>query len=255
MSNVIKKLPLAAVLPILFCAVFFAGCATTASPSAREPEMASGWIAPMLSLSLSSNTANLYNGTTINVARANSAEGVAPIVRTGQVTTPGITEALLMANGAVKATGKLSYDGEDEFLVRFRLWIDEFSGHSIIRRVPNASGEANDRVLALWKDPDGTWWDLRRSTLGGANTGGTGNPFTLDSGRNANPVAIKLNRNTASQYAALDFYIIVLDTAQAHAEVAGYIVTYYVEMPDRYAGHFHAYEILASTATALAVND
>jgi hypothetical protein len=53
----------------------------------------------------------------------------------------------------------------------------------------------------------------------------------------------------------LDFYIIVLDHAQVHADAAGYVVTYYAEMPDRFAGHFHAYEILASTSTALAVND
>jgi len=239
------------VLSILFCVVLLAGCATGARPVAAG--RAEGWISPMLSLTLSSNTANLYTGT-INVARANSAEGAIPVVRTGQVITPGITEALLMANGAIKATGNLIYGGEDEFLVRFRLWIDEFSGHSIVRRLPNATGEANDRVLALWRDPNGTWWDLRRSTLGGVNTGGTANPVTLDTGITANPVSIKLNRNTAHQYTSVDFYIIVLDHAQAHAEVAGYVVTYYVEMPDRFAGHFHAYEILASTSTALAVN-
>ena len=259
MSKVFKEPPMASpkalVLSMLFCVAFLTGCATSAVRTGDNPAagVSGGWIAPMLSLTLSDDTANLYSGI-INVSRANSAEGVTPVVRTGQVTTPGITEALLVANGAIKATGNLFYDGEGEFLVRFRLWIDEFSGHSIVRRLPNASGEVNDRVLALWRDPDGTWWDLRRSTLGGANTGGTANPFPLDTGRDANPVSIRLNRNTAPEYASVEFYIIILDQAQVHAEVSGYVVTYYVEMPDRFAGHFHAYEILASTSTALAVN-
>ena len=246
---------LALVLSILFCVAFFPGCVTGADRPDANPAagVSGGWIAPMLSLKLSGDTANLYTGT-ISAARANSAEGATPAVRVGQVTTPGITEALLMANGAIKATANLRYDGEDEFLVRFRLWVDEFSGHSIVRRLTNASGEASDRVLALWRDPEGTWWDLRRSALGGVNTGGIANPFPLGSGINANPVSIKLNRNTAPEYASVEFYIIVLDHAQANAETAGYVVTYYVEMPDRYAGHFHAYEMLVSTSTALAVN-
>jgi hypothetical protein len=175
-------------------------------------------------------------------------------VRTGQVTTAGITEALLISNGAIKTTAHLRYNGNDQFPVRFRIWIDEFSGHSIVRRVPNATGENSDRVLALWRDSGGTWWDLRRTALGGANTGGVPNRFTLENGNTVNPVAILLDRNTAPQYASVDFYIVVLDHAQAHAEVAGYVVTYYAEMPDRYAGHFHAFEIPVSTSTAITVN-
>jgi len=236
---------------LLFIIVFLTGCAT--APVARGSGQGNEWVAPMLSFTLGSNTANIYNGT-INVARANSAEGVTPAVRTGQVTTPGITENLLLQNGAVKATAMLRYSGDDEFLVRFRFFIDEFSGHNIVRRVPNASGENSDRVLVLWKDHNGTWWDLRRSTLGGANTGGIANRHLLEDGSNTDAVALKIDRNTAPQFTSADFYVVVLDPAQAHPEVAGYVITYYAEMPDRYAAHFHGYEILVSTSTPLAVN-
>jgi hypothetical protein len=252
MNNILKR-PLMLILPALLAVIFLAGCATGASPAVRVSDKDHDWVAPMLSLKLSNDGANLYNGT-INVARANSAEGSTPVVRTGQVTSSGITEALLIANGAVKATANLRYNGDNVSPVRFRLWIDEFSGHSVVRRVPNAAGDANDRVLALWKDPDGTWWDLRRATLGGPNTGGTVRRFTLKNGSYVNPAAIWLDRDTASQYASVDFYIIVLDPAQAHDEVAGYVVTYYAEMPDRFAAHFHAFEILVSTSTPLTVN-
>jgi hypothetical protein len=211
------------------------------------------WIAPMLSFTTSSGVANIYNGE-INVARTNSTEEETPVVRTGQVTTAGITEASLINNGAIKATAKLSYNGNDEFLVRFRVLIDEFSGHSVVnRRLPNASGDNKDRILVLWKDSNGTWWDIRRSSLGTANTGGTENQFTLEFGRNADITAIAINKDTVSKYASLDFYIIVLDLPRQHEEVAGYIITYYMELPDRYAGHFHGYEILVSTSTAIAV--
>jgi len=207
----------------------------------------------MLSLALSSNTADVYRGQ-IAVERVNSAAGVQPVTRAGRVSSEGITSESLIQNGAVRATAKIRYDGEDEFLVRFRVWIDEFSGHSIVGRVPNATGEATDRVLVLWRDPDGVWWDIRRSQLGGPSTGGVANRFTLEDGRNINPLTILLDRNTALQHAYTDLYIVVLDHAQPHPERAGFVITYYAEAPDRFAGHFHAYEILVSTSTALAVN-
>jgi len=218
-----------------------------------EAEESVDWIVPMMTFAQGSNTAALYTGE-INAARANSGEGVTPVIRTGQVTSAGITEASLIQNGAVKKTVKLSYNGDAEFLVRFRVVIDEFSGHSIVnRRLANASNDAADRILVLWKDSNGTWWDIRRSQIGGANTGGTNSQFVLNNGTNTNVTALKINKNTISQYASVDLYIVVLDPPAQNEEVAGYIITYYAELPDRYAGHFHGYEILASTSTAVAV--
>ena len=260
MNKVLKKLPFAQVLLVLFAVIVFVGCATGASPARGA---AGGWISPMLSLTLSSGTANVYNGT-ISVERTNSAAGVTPVTRAGRVTTAGITEASLVANGAIRATLNLSYQGEEEFLVRFRAWVDEFSGHSIDGRVPNATGEASDRVLVLWRDPAGTWWDIRRAPLGSANTGGVRNPFRLGDGmlayeRDGGVVSIRVNRDNISQFAALDFYIVVLNRPlerpeKVDGDFTGYIMTFSVETPDRFAGHFHAYEVLVSTATALAVN-
>jgi len=248
------------VLPVLFFVVILAGCATGASPARGA---AGGWIAPMLSLTLSSDSVNVYNGT-INVERTNSAAGVTPVTRVGRVTNPGITEASLMANGAVRATLNLDYRGNEEFLVRFRIWVDEFSGHSIDGRVPNAAGEANDRVLVLWRDPSGTWWDIRRAPLGSANTGGVRNPFRLGDGtpayeRDGGVISIKMNRDNISQFASQEFYIVVLDRPRERPEkvdgnFTGYVITFSVETPDRFAGHFHAYEVLVSTSTAFAVN-
>jgi len=237
---------------IFITGISFISCASiqmNANDGIEETGIFVDWIAPMLLLVPESDIINLYNGT-INVARANSDEGV----RTGQVTTAGITEESLIANGAIKATAQLRYNGDDEFLVRFRIVIDEFSGHNIVnRRLSNATGENNDRVLVLWKDPDGIWWDLRRSALGVANTGGSVNRFILGNYNIIYLPAIKLDKNTAPDYESVDLYIVVLDPAMENDDVAGYIITYYAEMPDRYAGHFHGYEILVSTSTAITV--
>ena len=259
MNKVFRKIHLTPVLAILVTLVFLAGCATGASP--RAP--AGGWVSPMMSITLSNDAANVYNGT-INVERANSAAGATPVTRAGRVATPGITEELLLRNGAVRATLYFNYHGEEEFLVRIRAWVDEFSGHSIDGRVPNAAGEASDRVLVLWRDPNGTWWDIRRAPLGSANTGGVRNSFRLGDGtlayeRDGGVISIRVNRDNISQFAVLDFYIVALNRPierpeKVDGDFTGYILTFSVETPDRFAGHFHAYEVLVSTSTALAIN-
>ena len=263
MNKVLKKLPLASILCVLFGIIFFAGCATSAT---RGPGRAGNWISPMLTFTLSSDAANVYNGT-INVERANSAAGVQPVTRAGRVTTPGLTEESLMRNGAVRATANFSYAGDEEFLVRFRVWIDEFSGHSIDGRVPVAPAadlNVQDRVLVLWQDPHGTWWDVRRAPLGVANTGGVRNHFMLGDGtrayeRDGGIFSFRVNRDTVSQYASMDFFIVTLDRPverphKTDGNFTGYVITFSVETPDRFAGHFHGYEVLVSTATAFAVN-
>jgi hypothetical protein len=223
----------------------------------------------MLTFTADSNTTSLYDGT-INVERSNSAEGVTPVVRTGQVTTAGITEASLLDNGAVRATARLSYNGDDEFLVRFRVLIDEFNNHSNVGggqwRVPTpgAASSDPDRILVLWQDANGTWWDIRRSQIGNAQTGGVRNPFKLADGSNAyeadgGVISIKLNKDTVSQYATVNLYIVVLSeprpdvTNPTQRIDPGYMITYYAELPDRFAGHFHGYEILASASAPIVV--
>jgi hypothetical protein len=260
----------------IFC-IILTICVIGISMTACEVEVPIGnWFAPMLSFTASNGTANLYNGT-IAVERANDTNAG---IFTGQVTTAGITEAILLEKGAVKATAKLNYSGDEEFLVRFRVLIDEFVNHSVTtRRLGNATGDNKDKILVLWKDTNGTWWDIRRTQIGNATTGGVRNPFVLQDGSwayesDGGVISIKLNKNTISQYESIDLYILVqeapvmpatinIGTSAApnvvpfviadHLEVCGYIVTYYVEVPDRYAGHFHGYEILASASTAIAV--
>jgi hypothetical protein len=72
-------------------------------------------------------------------------------------------------------------------------------------------------------------------------------------------ISIRINRDNISQFASVDFYIVALDRPRERPEkvdgdFTGYIVTFSVETPDRFAGHFHGYEVLASSSTAFSVN-
>lgn len=216
------------------------------------------WLSPMLSLTLDANKceqgtymASVYDGD----IEAN-AGSPAPANERGMVTTEGITASTLTANGAIKATMNFAYLGEETYNVRFRaaitrvLWDETANEGAGDWKHPNVFGgsyedgvrpAAHADILMLCQY-DSKWWNIRTAALGGANTGGL--EYTII-GISSNTATLLINKTTASDYDGQDFYIVGLTEGR-------YVITYYMEAPD-YVGHFHGYNIIASTSAIITV--
>jgi hypothetical protein len=224
----------------------------------------------MLSINVSATDAKVFNGTMPVVVDTNDFG----IENRGRVVThiPEDTEHLemeqltadyLLSHGAVKMTANFAYEGDEEYNIRFRIRADQFQGHSITEYgISAASG-----LLILWEDENGIWWNVRRTGWGGQFTGGTETPgwfypATHDTlGGTPYPVfTFDINKETAKNFAAQDFYIVFLDEVpfrtNEHGETtdyqSGYVITYQAELPDS-DGHFHNFKVLASAATYIRV--
>ena len=239
-----------------FCPVLIIGMASLTFTACGDLDDVT-WLVPMLSFTPTANTIHIFDGE-IAVARQNIEGGP----QSGQVTTSNITSASLLAGGAVRATARMEYDGSGDYLVQFRVRIDEFQGHGTGTVVANAAGDPNenpDRILVLWQDANGTWWDIRRARFGWIHTGSDGphqfiradgTPYTVNN-------AVRINRNTVSRFASVNFYIVVFDRPHhpnPTNDRSGYIITYFAEVPGPFCGHFHGHEILTSTTTPLVVH-
>jgi len=187
------------------------------------------WVSPMLSFDLEKNTTGVYNGPALNI---NDSSAIA--ANRGKVTSSGgISEAGLLANGAIKATAKFAYLGADEYDIRFSVIVSvpPEGGHGFPVALPGRTSH----IVVIFKDADGVWWNTRRTAWGGPNTGGLGD----------NPV-FTINKNNASNFASQDFYIIGLEPGR-------YIITYNAETAD-VDNHFHGFETIASTSSLVIIN-
>jgi hypothetical protein len=183
---------------------------------------------------------------------------VEEIPEEGEAVVPAqLTAAHLEAHGAVKLTANFSYEGDEEFPIRFRVRVDMFQGHS----VTSYGLGATSAVLVLWQDNNGTWWNMRRTGWGGEFTGGTDTPgwfFASGHDRAGEPYPVftfDINKENAADFATQDFYIIFLTEAPLRTndagvvtdETAGYVITYQAELPDG-DGHFHNFKVLSSVS-------
>lgn len=150
----------------------------------------------------------------------------------GNRVTSNITSQALVAGGAVRASATFAYNGPTTRNVRFSIVIDGFSGHSIYQH--RIRREIQSNILVLWRDGDGIWWNIRESAHSVAG------------------LVIPIDGNTPDQN--FDFYIVVTHPPALRAtdNFGGYIITFAAESPD-WHGHFHKYEIWASTSTAVLV--
>jgi hypothetical protein len=229
------------------------------------------WISPMLSISVSATEASVFNGEPLVIIDTNDhgrenrgmvAEGMP---EEGQAVVPAqLTAAHLEAHGAVKLTARFSYEGDEEFPIRFRVRVDMFQGHN----VTSYGLGVTTGMLVLWQDDNGTWWNMRRTGWGGEFTGGTDTPgwfFAEGHSRAGEPYpvfAFDINKDTALNFATQDFYIIFLEEAPLRRndagivtdETAGYVITYQAELPDD-DGHFHNFFVLISTSTYIHIHE
>ena len=232
--------PARAVSEALGAEVAWDGDTQTVIITSGESRQAAKWFAPMLSLSVSAREASVFTGELATVdtndfGNANRGKIVTDIPEADEpLELAKFTAEELIAGGAVKMTANFAYEGDDEYNIRFRVLVNQFQGHGITGTPAAAAG-----VLILWEDEDGTWWNIRRTAWGGPLTGGSGNP-----------AAFTINKETAGNFAEQDFYIAVLAEVpfrpDSTDDQSGYVITYQAELPD-HDGHFHSFEVLAST--------
>jgi len=208
------------------------------------------WLSPTVSVSIpGENRASVFTGTlpieipNNDFRRENRGRIVVePPVEGQPLAMAQFTSDELIAGGAIRLTTNLSYGGSREHNVRFRFRVDRFQGHSITQYALGAV----EGVLILWQDDDGIWWNIRRVGWGSEFAGGTNESgvFTFE-----------INRETANNFASQDFYLIFLEEVpfrtnaqgQATDYMSGYVITYQAESPDA-DGHFHNFNVLASTS-------
>ena len=211
------------------------------------------WISPMFSVTTASSI-SVWNS-----AEHGTIERSASTISGGSATIIGsnanISEAQLLDRGAIKATTNLAYEGDGEYFIRIGASTQSFINHG--RAGANVLTPADVRIL--WRHPDtNNWWDVRDSGLGNTATAGEHTHQSLRNGNNT--YSFRLNVNTVTSLASIEFYIVVLAAPVPTANInqsdsdhrVGIIVTFEIEVADA-DGHFHSWEIIASTSTSIVI--
>ena len=224
------------------------------------------WLSPMLSVNITGeNSASVFRDklpieiSSNDFGRENRGKIVTQTPQQGELLAMAqFTGEELAAMGAVKMTANFAYGGEGEHNIRFRVRADRFQGHSITSYGLGAA----DGLFVLWKDEDGTWWNIHRTGWGGEFTGGKDTPGwfypatdTTLAGRPYPVFTFTINKNNAGNFASQDFYIVFLEEVPFRTDnqgtatdtTSGYVITYQAELPDD-NGHFHNFKILASAS-------
>jgi hypothetical protein len=162
-----------------------------------------------------------------------------------------------------------AYEGDEQHYVRFIVRLDAFTGHSLTHfRIgatyptdPNSvhyvEGKSGPRAaLVLWRDPvRNSWINIRSAAFGSsAAMKGTqeGHEIVNATNNNAPQFVFILNKETASQFESMEFFIVPIEPVATHADGQGYVMSYTVETPDEH-GHFHGREVIASASVSVLV--
>jgi len=226
------------------------------------------WINPMVSVSLDDATkigaeviVGITDGTTMfdtrtteTVTNPQDVKRKAAKVMTGfslteANTAPRMTRQELITAGAVRMTTQVEYKGTD-IDIRLGASVQEFSGHDLNQNVI----VSNNDVLVLWRANNGEWHNIR----------GSAGRRAISQQLNSED-DFTLTKKSVNQIAEMEFFIVVtrsttlLERAAAAGRNAGpdsfggFVITFIVEKGDAWHNHFHRYEVLGASSTALLV--
>ncbi|MCL2631003.1 MAG: hypothetical protein FWD49_05730 [Firmicutes bacterium] len=200
------------------------------------------WVAPMLAF---------------NVDAQKCADGTFEIglhdtlaITSHRITSEGVTKYADLGENAVKVTAQFAYQGDKEWNARFRVAVQEITwdgddwGHAnMIKNHTLPSVADGEKIFVLYEGQhlnENALWNIRGANFGGASTGG------LADAELGIPASFLINKDTASNYASQDFYIVGLTEGR-------YVVSYFMTVSD-YAGHWHNYDIIAHTTVLITVS-
>ena len=208
------------------------------------------WISPMLSFNLDEDTTTVWSGDTLHRFETGN------FVFGNAATNEAITEQALLDGGAIQATVNFAYEGDGTHYIRFAAFTYIYFDHGRPIQMPQATmAERGQGVIVLWRNPaNNNWFNIRQNPIGSnIATGSTAEVESLRTG-NPNPV-IRIDRNTTSNFSTIELFIIPISrpTRDTAFTRTGYVINFAVETPD-FDNHFHGFEILASSKTAIVVD-
>jgi len=240
-------------LLIITTSFVFVGC-NNDNDENNEP-ININWISPMISIEKEGHMISLWNSE-YDLHRNETFEVV--FRQEGSLEDIAITSDMLIEGGAVPATLRVNYGGEDEHMVRFVAFAYSFFDHGRPTRLTAHAATPNPQeIMILWRNPEnGHWFNLIQNGIGHAVTLGQ-NHNELVSLRNDNPVyTFLLNKETVNHLSEIEVFIVatVAPTREDEYERSGYSIMFALELPD-IDNHFHSWEILAATGTMLKVEE
>jgi len=242
----VKKYILLLLLAIM-ASLVFVGCS--------NDNYSTNWLSPMISIEKGTHVISLWNSA-YDLRRNETFEFV---FRQGEgLNDIEITPAALIAGGAVPATLRVNYGGNNEYMVRLVAFAYSFFDHGRPTRIAAHMAEPNPQeIMVLWQNPEnGHWFNLVQNGIGHAVTLGE-NHNDLVSLRNGNPVyTFLLNNETVGQISEMNVFIVATaaPTREDDYDRSGYSILFTLELPD-IDNHFHSWEILAACGTMFVVGD
>lgn len=232
--------------------VMFVGCGNTEAPAVETVN----WISPMISFQTQYNSASVWNSD-YALHRNPTFEYV--LMLDGEEVA--ITADALIAGGAIPATLQLAYNGTGSYLTRIVAYAYTFFDHGRPTRIAAHAGGADDpnpqHILVLWQNPaNGHWFNLIQDGIGRTEaTLGAHHGDLTSLVRDTPQYTFYLNSETVGDISELNLFIVATQqpTRDDDFERSGYSLTFAVEVPD-IDHHFHTWEILAASGTAVIVD-
>ena len=213
------------------------------------------WLSPMISIENDSHIIPLWDSA-YNLHRNETFELV---FRQGDsLNDIAITPDALIAGGAMPATLRVAYGGDNEYMVRLVAFAYSFFDHGRPTRLTAHAAEPNPQeILVLWRNPvNGHWFNLIQNGIGHAVTLG-GHHNGLVSQRHGGDVyTFLLNSETVENISELEIFIVATaaPTREDAYDRSGYSILFTLELPD-IDNHFHSWEILAAFGTMFLVGE
>ncbi|MCL2861220.1 MAG: hypothetical protein FWE22_02290 [Firmicutes bacterium] len=200
------------------------------------------WLAPMLSIEAETNTASVWDSD-YELIRL----GTGAFVLQYDGEDVPITEEALIAGGAVRTTVYFSYNGGEDYFVRFAAFAYEFIGHA--RPATRLTPAQSSSIRVLWRNPyNNQFFCIIQNTIGSLDV--TNANYQLTSLRTGNPQSvIRLNRENASDFNQMELFVVAHCTPDLQTR-SGYVLTFAFELPD-FDNHFHGFNTLVSSSTAI----
>ncbi|MCL2177729.1 MAG: hypothetical protein FWB72_07320 [Firmicutes bacterium] len=239
-NSIIKKAKALIVIALsILTALSFAACSNGGSDTV--------WLSPMLSFNTQTNETHKWDSE--YTLYRHSALGNIVFRGAGGTDDIAITPEALIAGGAVKASVGVAYGGDKHHLVRIVAFAYTFFNHDRPLRMAHVP----QGIMVLWHNPaNNQWFNLIQNSIGGAvQTGGVHNDGLVSLRNGSNQLSKIIDGNTNLSF---DVFIVPLH-APTREDVytrSGFVIQLALDTPDL-DNHFHGYEILVSSNTAIVI--
>lgn len=240
-----KKYILVLLLVIMTSAIF-AGCSSNDSTD---------WLSPMISIEKDGHVISLWDSA-YDLHRNETFDFV---FRQGEsLNDIVITPDALIAGGAVPATLRVDYGGENEHMVRLVAFAYSFFDHGRPTRLNAHAAEPNPQeIMVLWQNPEnGHWFNLIQNGIGHEVTLGEHHNELVSQRHGGDVHTFLLNSETVEHLSEMEIFIVATaaPTREDDYDRSGYSMLFTLELPDL-DNHFHSWEILAACGTMFIVGE